>query len=116
MLGWRSFKMSDENKINNDDKNSGKNGEFRVPPKTWIVWIVIIGGILALVLFRNQMTPPVDSIQPNQFLEKVDAGLIDSATVNLSPQSPIYDVIGKYRTLEKPNDPKSTSTLVPFHV
>ena len=60
------------------------------------------------------MTPPVDSIQPKDFLEKVDAGLIDSATVNLSPQSPIYDVIGKYRTL--PSDPKSTSTLVPFHV
>jgi cell division protease FtsH len=116
MLGWRSFKMSDENKINNDDKDSKKNGEFRVPPKTWIVWIVIIGGILALVLFRNQMTPPVDTIQPKQFLEMVDAGLIDSATVNLSPQSPIYDVIGKYRTLEKPSDPKSNSTLVPFHV
>jgi cell division protease FtsH len=116
MLGWRSFKMSDENKINNDDKDSRKNGDFRVPPKTWIVWIVIIGGILGLFLFRNTMTPPVDAIKPQEFLAKVDAGLIDSATVNFSPQSPIYDIVGKYRALEKPGDPKSSSTLVPFHV
>src|SRR5882757_8489473 len=116
MLGWRSFKMSDENKINNDDKDSRKNGEFRVPPKTWIVWIVIIGGILGLVLFRNQMTPPVDAIKPQAFLEKVDNNLIDSATINFSPQSPIYDIVGKYKVLEKPTDPKSTATVVPFHV
>src|SRR3954469_19045119 len=104
MLGWRSFKMSDENKINNDDKGPGKNGEFRVPPKTWIVWIVIIGGILALVLFKNQMTPPVNGITPAEFLSKVDNNLIDSATINFSPQSPIYEISGKFRQLEKPND------------
>ena len=107
--------MSDENKINNDDKGPGKNGEFRVPPKTWIVWIVIIGGILALVMFHSQMTPPADPIKPSEFLSKVDNGSIDSATINFSPQSPIYDIIGKYRVLEKTADPKS-ATLVPFHV
>ncbi|HWD91878.1 MAG TPA: ATP-dependent zinc metalloprotease FtsH [Verrucomicrobiae bacterium] len=109
--------MSDENKINNDDKDPRKNGEFRVPPKTWIVWIVIIGGILALVLFRNQMTPPVDAIKPADFLAKVDAGLIDTATVNPNPQSNIYDIVGKYKTTsEKPTDPKSPAALMPFHV
>jgi cell division protease FtsH len=116
MLGWRSLKMSDENKINNDDKDSRKNGEFRVPPKTWLVWIVIIGGILGLVLFRNQMTPTPDAIQPKAFLDKVDAGLIDTATINFSPQSPIYEITGKYKSLEKPTDPKSNVTLVAFHV
>jgi len=108
MLRWRSIKMSDENKINNND-NSGKNGDFRVPPKTWIVWIVIIGGILALVLFKNQMTPPVDSIKPAAFLSLVESNQIDSAVLNYSPQSPLYDISGKYR------DPK-TEALVPFHV
>ncbi len=100
--------MSDENKINNGD-NSGKNGDFRVPPKTWIVWIVIIGGILALVLFKNQMAPQVDSIKPAEFLARVNSNQIDSATLNYSPQSPLYDIVGKYR------DPK-TEALVPFHV
>jgi len=107
--------MSDENKINNDDK--GKNGgDFRVPPKTWIVWIVIIGGILGLFLFRNNMTPPVNSISPQEFLAKVDAGQIDSATINFSPQSPIYDIVGRYRAVEKPGDAKGSGTEFPFHV
>ncbi|HEX4263532.1 MAG TPA: ATP-dependent zinc metalloprotease FtsH [Verrucomicrobiae bacterium] len=102
--------MSDENKINSDDKDPKKNGEFRVPPKTWIVWIVIIGGILALVLFRNQMTPPLNIISTADFMNKVEAGQIDSATVSFSPQSPIYDVTGKFKAA----DPKGVAT--PFHV
>ena len=102
--------MSDENKnINND--NSGKNGDFRVPPKTWVVWILIIGGILALVLFRNNLTPPVDSITPQEFLSKLESGALDSAVLNYSPQSPLYDVSGKYHT----GDPK-TGPLTPFRL
>jgi len=117
MLGCRSLKMSDENKINNDDKDSRKNGEFRVPPKTWIVWIVIIGGILALVLFKNQMTPPAESIKPQEFLALVESNAIESATINFSPQSPIYDITGRYKaSVEKPADPKGGVTLIPFHV
>jgi len=113
--------MSDENKINNDDK-SKNGGDFRVPPKTWIVWIVIIGGILALVLFRNQMAPQVASITPADFLAKVDAGQIDSAVLNYSPQSPLYDIVGKYRVpagVEKGGDQQQQAQaggLVPFHV
>ncbi len=105
--------MSDENKINNDDK--GKNGEFRVPPKTWIVWIVIIGGILALVLFKNNMAPQVDTIKPSAFLSMVDSNLIDSAILNYSPQSPLYDIVGKYRAVDKNGEPQ-TGNLVSFHV
>jgi cell division protease FtsH len=118
MLSCGSLKMSDENKINNDDKDSRKNGEFRVPPKTWIVWIVIIGGILALVLFKNQMTPPAQSIKPQEFLALMDSNAIESATINFSPQSPIYDITGEYKSanVEKGADAKSGVTLVPFHV
>src|SRR5215469_2459207 len=112
---FAQFKMSDDTKFSNDDKESRKNGEFRVPPKTWIVWIIIIGGILALVLFNKHMTEPSTPIQPSDFLAKVDAGLIDSATLNQSPQSPLYDITGKYKQLEKSGD-ANTETLVSFHV
>jgi cell division protease FtsH len=107
MLGWRSLKMSDENKTNNGD-NSGKNGEFRVPPKTWIVWIVIIGGILALVLFKNQMTPQLGMIKPAEFLTMVASNRLESATLNYSPQSPLYDITGKGHD--------ESGQLVQFHV
>jgi cell division protease FtsH len=106
--------MSDENKFNNDDKDSRKNGEFRVPPKTWIVWIVIFGGILALFLFNKRLTEPSTSIQPIDFWAKVDAKQIESATINYSPQSPLYDITGRYRQ-ERPGDTNSEQ-LVQFHV
>jgi len=99
--------MSDENKYSNEDKDSRKNGDFRVPPKTWIVWIVIFGGILTLFLFQKRFTEPSESILPKDFLAKVDAGLIDSATLNFSPQSPIYDITGKYKEVGPNGEPKA---------
>jgi cell division protease FtsH len=106
--------MSDENKFNNEDRDSRKNGEFRVPPKTWIVWIVIFGGILALFLFQKRLAEPSEAITPQEFWAKFDANLIDEATVNPSPQSPIFDVIGKYHNLEKGTETKSAE--IPFRV
>ncbi len=104
--------MSDENKYNSDDKDSKKSGEFRVPPKTWIVWIVIIGGILTLVLFQKRLAEPQDILKPQEFWAKFDNNLIEEATVNPSQQSPIFDVIGKYQDVEKDG---TKSPLKPFH-
>src|ERR1051325_10418681 len=106
--------MSDENKINDDDK-SKKNGELRIPPKTWIVWIAIIGGIIGLVLFQKRLAEPPESIRPQEFMAKLDAYQIDSAIVNYSPQSPLQDIVGKYKTVEKNGEVKP-GALVPFHV
>ncbi len=99
--------MADENKFNNDDKDSRKNGDFRVPPKTWIVWIVIFGGILALFLFNKRLTEPSQTMQPKDFWAKVDAQQIAQATVNYSPQSPLYDITGTYYRTEKVGDTNS---------
>src|ERR1041385_6572276 len=108
--------MSDENKINEDDKNSRKNGEFPVPPKTWIVWIAIIGGIIGLVLFKDRMTVPPEPIRPQEFMAKLDAGQIESATVNYSPQSPLQDIIGKYKPVDKNGEVVKNGPLISFHV
>jgi len=104
--------MSDENKYNSDEKDSKKSGEFRVPPKTWIVWIVIIGGILTLVLFQKRLAEPQDILKPQEFWAKFDSNLISEATVNPSQQSPIFDVVGKYQDVEKDG---TKSALKPFH-
>ena len=49
--------MPDKDRNNGDEKNTRKTGEFRVPPRTWLVWIIIFGGIVLLVLFRDRMDP-----------------------------------------------------------
>ena len=38
--------MADDNKNQDNDKGGKKNGEFRLPPRTWLVWVIIIGGIV----------------------------------------------------------------------
>ncbi len=90
-------KMSDENKYNDEDKNPKKGGEFRVPPRTWIVWIAIFGGIILLMLFRDRMETTGDVLTQYQFFQKVESNQIVKATINYSPQSPLLtDISGKY--------------------
>jgi len=79
--------MPDDNRHNNDDKNPRKGGDFKVPPRTWVVWIDIIGGIIMLVMFKNRMEMQPGSLSPHAFLAKLDGNLIAQASVDHNPQS-----------------------------
>jgi cell division protease FtsH len=102
--------MSDDKKNKDDDKNPKKGGEFRVPPRTMVVWIAILGGIVLLMLFRDRMDTPGDVLNQYTFQQLVESNQIVQATINYSPQSPdLREITGKYRKIE--NDAK---TEVPF--
>ena len=89
--------MSDENKHSGDDKNARKSGEFKVPPRTWIVWIAIFGGIVLLMLFKDRMEPPGDLLKQPQFQQLVESNQIIQATINYNPQSSdLREITGKY--------------------
>ena len=46
--------MFDEDNNKKDDRGQKKPpGGFNVPPFTWIAWIAIIGGIVALMVVKN---------------------------------------------------------------
>src|SRR5437016_8346778 len=88
--------MADE-KYNDDDKSSKKGGEFRVPPRTWIVWIAIFGGIILLMLFKDRMEPQGEPISQSRFQQLVESNQITQATINYSPQNPyLTEIVGKY--------------------
>src|SRR5436305_2350597 len=88
--------MADDNKYSDDDKNPRK-GEFRVPPRTWIVWIAIFGGIVLLMLFRDRMETQGDPLSQYRFQQLVDSNQIAQATINYSPQNPyLTEIVGKY--------------------
>src|SRR5437867_12593730 len=89
VLIWRSrFQiMSDENKYNDEEKTPKKGGEFRVPPRTWIVWIAIFGGIITLMLVKDKMEWQGESLKQFTFQKLVDANLISDAIINYNPQS-----------------------------
>jgi len=102
--------MSDDNKNRDNDKTPKKGGEFRVPPRTMIVWIAILGGITLLMLFRDRMESPGDVIKQTKFMQLVESNQIVSATINYNPQGTyLREITGKY--LKVPNDPK---TEAPF--
>ena len=100
--------MADENRYSDDEKNPKRGGEFKVPPRTWIVWIAIFGGIILLMLFKDRMEKPLDQISQHRFQQLLESNLIVSMTVNYSPQSPaLNEIVGTYRESSK-------STEVPF--
>ena len=89
--------MADENRYNDEDKNSRKGGEFKVPPRTWVVWIAIFGGIILLMLFKERMDSPGEVLTQYRFQQLVESNQIKEATVNYSPQNPLLnEVVGKY--------------------
>src|ERR1039457_6034096 len=93
--------MSDDKKNKDDDKNPKKGGEFRVPPRTMVVWIAILGGIVLLMLFRDRMDTPGDVLNQYTFQQLVESNQIVQATINYSPQSPdLREITGKYRKME----------------
>ena len=92
--------MADDNKFNDDDRTPRKGGDFRVPPRTWIVWIVIFSGIIALMLLRERMDSPGATISSYAFRQLVESNQIAKATINYNPQTLLTEVTGQYFKLD----------------
>jgi len=88
--------MSDEKKLKDDEK---KGGEFRIPPRTWIIWSAIISSILLILLFRDRVETASPVLNQYEFTQKVNSNLIARAYVNCDVQNPLqslFRVSGKY--------------------
>jgi cell division protease FtsH len=89
--------MADDNKYNGDDKNPKKGGEFRVPSRTWVVWIAILGAITILVLFRDRMEYQGQTLLPYEFQQLVESNQLAQVSLNYNPQSPgVAQITGTY--------------------
>ena len=78
MLIWpaKGKKMfdDDQNQSNNNNGRSPQKppGGLKVPPTTWLAWIVIIGSIGALMLVHQRMGVQSGTISEPEFLQKFD--------------------------------------------
>src|SRR5258708_3329189 len=111
--------MSDDNRNNDDEKNAKKGGEFKVPPRTWVVWIAIFGGIILLMLMRDKWESQGKQVQQAEFQQLVDSNQIASAVINYSPQNlSLTEVTGKYFSVDKAGnhikDRNGADEVVPF--
>ena len=92
--------MPEDNKSKGDDKGR-KGGEFKVPPRTYLLWIAIIGLIPLLVIFRQNATNQGQQLSQYEFMQKVTNDLIAKATITLDPQSPFSrDIRGRYYKID----------------
>jgi hypothetical protein len=98
-----SYKLEDQGLLTDTGKES------RIPPRTWIVWCAIFGGIVLLMVFKDRMDSSVQNISQHRFEELVDEGRIVHATINYDPQHVLTEIAGKYS--DKLN---STTIEVPF--
>src|SRR5580765_6160225 len=90
--------MSDDNKNREDDRGGGKRGgDFRVPPRTYIIWIAILGAIPLLMVFKSTGPTSAEPLTQTQFTQKLESNVIASGMVIYDPQSPyLQEVRGYY--------------------
>ena len=77
----------------------GKPGveEFRVRPRTYLIWIAILGLIPLLLIFKQDAAHEAQQLSQHDFMQKVANNLIVHATITLDQQSPyLRDVRGVY--------------------
>jgi len=92
--------MAEDNR-NSDEDRQKSGGDFKMPSRNWIVWILLICCVIVVFLFKNQVEQPGKTISQFKFKELLNSNLIDSATVRFSTQSPFDEIEGKYFDVDK---------------
>jgi cell division protease FtsH len=91
--------MSDEKKYN--DKNGKRNGDFKVPPRTYMLWIAIVLAIPLLMVLKNNTTPQADVLTQSQFMQKLENKQVSRGLIIYDAQSPfLHEIRGKYLRTE----------------
>jgi len=99
LAGNTRTKMPEENR---NDRNGKKGGEFKVPPRTFILWIAILGAIPLLMFFRSNATSSGENLSQADFERLVESNQIVKAIIVYSPPgSYLNDVTGKYSKVEE---------------
>src|SRR5687768_853810 len=108
--------MSDESK-QNDNKNGKRQGEFKVPPRTYLLWIAIVLAIPLLMIFRNNSGSQAEVLNQNDYTQKVESNLIARGTIIYDPQSPyLHEIRGKYIRTDAAGQPIMDATGKPAEV
>ncbi len=84
---------SDNN--NDNDRNEKRGGDLRVPPRTWMLWIAILGAIPLLMMFRDKAETKYQTISHLDLLQSVASNRVAEATIIHDVQSPLYEIRGK---------------------
>jgi cell division protease FtsH len=97
--------MADQNKSSEPDRNDKRNGDMRLPPRTFLIWIGIIAAFSILFLLKTGTQPPVEEFTSYpQLAEKLTNNLIvpDSGKITFGSQVPeVKHITGSYYKVDK---------------
>ncbi len=97
--------MSDDNRYNGD-KRGKRNGDFRVPPRTYLLWIAILLAVPLLMIFRNTANTQGTALTQTQFMQKFESNQITKGLIIYDPQSPfLHEIRGKCIATEPNGEP-----------
>ena len=78
-----------------NDPNDDLKGGMR--PWTLTIWLVLLGSILVLIMFRNQTEVKAKTLGYLEFIQKVDDKLIRNGVITYNPQtSDLREITGTY--------------------
>ncbi len=100
--------MSEENKPNKSEK---KVNDSKSEPRTYLLWILIVGAIPLLFVLRKHTEVKHTILARHQLVEMLDANRIVSGTIHYNPQSAVLqEISGKFLT----NDASGAKVEAPF--
>ena len=101
-----------------NDQNDDLKGGMR--PWTLTIWLVLIGSIMVLIMFRNQTEVKPKTLGYLEFIQKVDDKLIRNGVITYNPQtSDLREITGTYIELGESGKAKGVEgkdVEVPFKI
>lgn len=87
--------MPDENKPNKNDK---KSSEVKVPPRSWLFWILILFSVPLFIVFRKNTEAKYPQIPRTELIRLLDEGAEITGTIHYPPPQSSYlaEITGKF--------------------
>lgn len=91
--------MSDESNKNGTPRNNrnAPPGDAKVPPRGWLVWVLLAGMVPLLFLFSKKTEARYETLARNRLIELFDQGKITKGVIYYNPQnSVLQEIRGQY--------------------
>ena len=106
--------MADDNK-QADSPRQNRGPDNKVPPRGWLLLIAIVGFLPLLFMVKQRDATKFAPIKMADFIAKVAATQVVSATITISPGSSIQEITGKYVEVDANGEPVLGDNGQPVH-
>jgi len=90
--------FDDDNNRKADNDGERKGGDFKVSPRTWLVWIIILATIPLLMMLKERTDGVQQPMRRAEFFSLLQSNMIVEGTIMLDSQyNNLYTIAGKYR-------------------